>query len=164
MSEVRKPKRSREPARNVAPETGRKGTSRARNPRQLERQNKAYNLHLVDNSYDTIAAELGVDRKTVMRDIKAEAKLRAAELGERRATEIARSVDLYAEVIARAGKRAKLADEILEKIKNGSEARVTDQSLQVMINARERIDKVLGVEAAVKIDVGMQPLLEALNG
>lgn len=163
MSEMRKSKRPAKPARDVAPASGRKGTSRARSPRQLERQNKSYNLHLVGKSYDAIAVELAVDRKTVMRDVAAEGKLRAAELGDRRATEIARSVDLYTEVIRRAGERATIADEILEAIKGGSEARVNDQSLQVMINARERIDKVLGVEAAVKIDVGMQPLLEALN-
>jgi hypothetical protein len=168
MSEMREPKRRRESEREeVAGQnrTSRARTRRKRSPKQQLRQIDVYRRHLAGETIDAIAIDLKVNRKTIMLDLKVEGELRAEELGDRRSTEIARAVDFYTDIIRRCLERAEVSDEILVKIRDNYafEGRVSDRSLQEALNARERIDKVLGVEAAVKIDVGMQPLLAALD-
>ena len=110
-----------------------------------------------------IAVELKIDKDTANRYVNAEAERRAEELGERRETEKARAVSFYTGVIVRALKKSDLNDQITEKILNGEDMKVTDRSLDAALKARERIDKILGVDAATKIDTGLQALIEALG-
>lgn len=166
MSQLRKSERGREPAGDVGPKrTGRARVPARRTTKQLARQNDVYNRRIAGQTINEIADDLGIDRKTVMRDERCEGELRAKELGERRSTEKAKAVNFYEHVASRALKRANVADEILEKIRDNIEfeGKVTDRSLDTALHARERIDKVMGVEEAVKVDLGIQPLLDALD-
>ena len=40
--------------------------------------------------------------------------------------------------------------------------KVVDHTLDAMLKARERIDKILGIDAPTRIDIGLTSLLEAL--
>lgn len=147
-------------AKSSGRKSGQSGHSRARTPAQLERQTKAYEMSIDGMSHRAIADKLNVDRKTVAADIHAEATRRADEIAKRREVEKARSVSTYERVIQRAVKKSDMYDEIA--LTPGS--KVTDRTLEAIIHARERIDKVLGIDAPTKVEIGVESLLKALDG
>jgi len=140
-------------------ESGQSGTTRERTPAQLERQEKAYDLHISGKTYRQIAEILSCDKDTVTTDIRAEQQRRADEIAERREVEKARAVSLYERVIDRALKKSDIYDELVMQ----PGAKVTDRTLEAVIHARERIDKVLGVDAPTKIDLGLDKLFTAFD-
>lgn len=140
---------------------GQSGTTRTRTPQQLERQEKAFHYSVVDGkTYREIALLLGCDKDTVTKDIRAEQERRSEEIAERREVEKARAVAFYERVIGKAMVKSDILDGLL--LTPGS--KVNDHSLEAAIKARERIDKVLGIDAPTKIDLGVQTLLDALDG
>lgn len=159
---MRKRPGSGKPSREVEPEAPKrtsratkpkrtvKETQRARTAAQLERQFKAFQMSVLGKGSRAIAVELGVkDHRTILRDIHAEARRRAVELGERRETEKARSMSAY--------------EAIMEKGIDLASRPFGERGLDSAIKARERMDKLLGLDEAVKVDMGIQPLLDALN-
>lgn len=163
--------------------------SRPRTPHQLDRQEKCFTLSIEGKSYRTIAAEMKIDMKTVMTDVAAEQQRRADELGARRETEKARAVATYENVIRRAVMKSEVMDRIADaamadvehareqerrRVDNGERPpayeeqrdfgfKCNDRTLDAILKARERIDKVLGVDAPTKVDLGLSALLEALD-
>lgn len=153
------------PAKKGA-ETGQTPTPRARTPQQLARQERAFAMSVLGGqSVRDIAAALGIDKDTAAADIRHEEQRRADELGVRRENEKARSVAFYESVADLALKRAAVSDEILVQIRDGTECekKVSDRSYGDAIKARERIDKILGVDAPTRVDLGLQQLLDALD-
>lgn len=146
----------------MAQRNGQSGTTRtrARTPAQLERQEKAYALHIEGLTYREIAEALKCDKDTVTRDIHAEWERRSSEIEERREFEKARAVNFYERVIGRAMKKSELYDTLLSE---RAGAKVTDHTLDSAIKARERIDKILGIDAPTKIDLGLEKLVQALE-
>lgn len=144
-------------------------TTRARNRKsngkerrtviQKERQEKVFLRHVGGETIRQIAADLRCSTATVTRDLRAEEARRADELAERRATETARAVAYYEEVARDAKRRGEFYDELLAE-RNG--AKVSDHTLDARIQARTRIDKLLGIDAPTKIEVGVQALVDAL--
>ncbi|MDB5069607.1 MAG: hypothetical protein JWM87_718 [Candidatus Eremiobacteraeota bacterium] len=142
------------------------GQPRARTAQQLERQEKAFLASVIDGkSVREIAAELGVDKDTVVSDIRHEEQRRADENAERREADKARSIAFYETVARRALRRAEISDEILEQIRDGAECekKVSDRSFDAALKARERIDKLIGLDAPTKVDLGLQQLMDALE-
>lgn len=145
---------------------GNNGKTR-RTPQQLERQERVYLLNVVKGmTIRAIAAELGICANTVVADIKCEADRRAAELAERRETERAASVAFYDDIAARALKKSDQYDTLVDQALANPElaARVTDRALDAALQARTRRDKILGLDAPTKVDIGIQSLLDALEG
>jgi IS30 family transposase len=138
-----KPKQKKAPAS--------RGRGRPRSDAQLERQFQAYNLN-VNRGYTIrqIAQALNVGQATVHQDIKLEGERRANELGERRATEIARAVNFYENVIQRAMRRADWAD---KHYASESKPKFNCRALDVAVKARERIDKIIGLDAAQRVQL-----------
>lgn len=156
MSQMRKSERRGESARTVKPAGANRSTRRPRvrpaTPLQLVRQEKALYLKFAENmSTRAIAKKLGVDQKTIIQDIHSEAARLHDELKGEGGLSAARgeAIAFYSHVMSEALKRAKKAF--------GS--RCYDSALK----ARERIDKLLGLDEAVKLDIGIQPLLDAID-
>jgi len=154
------PEQRRQPKKRIG---GQSGTTRTRTPYQIQRQGRVFELSLRGWSAREIAAELNIDKDTVCADLVFEQELRAEELGSRRETEKARSVAVYERVIRKALERAETAGAILDAIASGADMKLTDRYLETVTKARERIDKVLGVDAPTKVDIGIAGLLEALE-
>jgi transposase len=125
-----------------------KGSARARSSAQLERQERAFALHLDGLTHREIAAAMGIDKKTVARDLAAEAERRADELHDRREAEAA----IHLARLDRLYRRA----EALERVPGSG-------ALATCARVLELRAKVLGLDAATKVDVGMQGLLDALD-
>lgn len=137
-----------------------------RTAQQLARQERCFTLSVMQNrTIRQIAAEVGIDTKTVMKDIRAEEQRRADEIADRREMEKARAVTFYGDIAKRALKKSDKHDEFIQRILNDPdfEGKINDRSLQDAISARERIDKILGIDAPTKVDLGLQALVDALN-
>lgn len=133
---------------------------RPRTPAQLERQEHAFSLSVMHGkSVREVAAELGCDKDTAAADIRREQDRRAEELGERRENERVRAVTFYEHIIGRAIAQSDRNDALLVAGKGG----FSDRSLDVAIAARARIDKILGLDAPVRIDPGFDVLLAAIE-
>ena len=98
-----------------------------------------YNLYVIDGrSYTSIGEEIGMDREVVASYVRLEADRRAAEREKERHAEIDRSVAIYSEV----GRHYR--ERMRQPGARGDEGRY-------VIQARERVDRLLGLEAAVKV-------------
>jgi transposase len=163
---------------------GQTGTPRARTPQQLARQDRAFHLSVVEGkSYREIAKELGCDKDTVTDDIRHESERRAAELDDAgmRQTAKAQSVAVYRHVIRLALAKGARYDQVVKLITGeievdpeteaerqkkgtgGGKASVTDRTLGDIVAAQTRIDKLLGVDAPTRVDLGLQQLIDALG-
>lgn len=143
-----------------------KGKGR-RSPQQLERQAKVFEYHVVEaNTVRATAKQFSITTDTVISDVRYEAARRSDELAAKREHEKAVAVEFYSGIIRRALKRAKVSDDILDKILSDPffDAKISDRSLQDALNARERIDKIIGLDAPTKVDLGLQQLIDALGG
>jgi transposase len=139
-------------------------TKRRRTAAQLERQEKHFNMSVLDGlTYREIKAKTGASLETIVADIREEALRRADELGDRRESEKARSVAFYESIKVKALRKSELNDKILEKILAGEGGKVSDRSLEAALKAQERIDKIQGVDAPTKVDLGLQQLIDAIN-
>lgn len=124
-------------------------TTRKRTPRQLERQEKAFAMHLDGMTYREIAAELKCDKETVQHDIHHELERRAEELAEHREVEKAHQLALV--------------DDLYKKsMANRSNAGTG--ALGAAGKALEMRAKLLGLDAPTKIDLGLSTLVDALDG
>jgi hypothetical protein len=130
--------------------------SRARTSKQLERQEKVFNLSVLeDKSYREISAELGIAMQTVVDDMRHEALRRADEIAARRDTELARGIAFYDRAVKKGMQLAEKSTEaFMQPLARG---------LDSAIKARERIDKLLGLDAPTRVDVAVQGLVEALT-
>jgi hypothetical protein len=126
---------------------------------QLERQEKAFLLNVIEcRTIRQVAIDLGVSQETVISDIRHEMELRAKENESRREHDTAVSIARYQGVITKAEKKSELYDGIA-----GAGGKVVDHSLDAILKAQERIDKLLGLEAPSRIDLGLSTLLEAID-
>lgn len=144
--------------------------TRARTPVQLQRQERVFDLAVVSGkSYRLIAKELGIALETVVSDMRHEEARRAEELTARRETEKARAVAFYDEVAREGMRLARRSDETVEFGGDGPHAGVASpysslaRGLDAAIKARERVDKILGLDAPTRVEVGLQGLLDALD-
>ena len=147
---------------------------RPRTPQQLKRQEEVFLANVIEGkTVRQLAAQFKISQETVISDIRHEEKRRADENAARRDTDKARSTSFYEHVAAEALRLAAQADGI-EVIGTESEdpndrppKLVSKQglvrALDSAIKARERIDKLLGLDAPTKIDVAVQGLVEALT-
>jgi len=143
-----------------------------RTPQQLERQERVFNLSVIENkTIREIAAEESINPATVMSDLRHEEQRRADEISERRELEKARAISFYSHVAQEGLRLAAQADGI-EEIGGGDDdekpPRLVSKAalargLDSAIKARERQDKILGIDAPTKLDVGLQLLADALN-
>jgi IS30 family transposase len=137
----------------------------------LERQERVFALSVMaGKSARAIALEIGVDRNTVMADLRYESRRRSTELGERREYEKARAIAFYEDIERRAIVKSDLWDEILRQVRdddgadvNAARKTVNDRSLDIAVKARERIDKLLGLDAPTRVEIGVQALLVAIS-
>jgi hypothetical protein len=107
-----------------------------RTAKQLERQEKCFNLSIEQSkSTREIALAMKMSKTTVSDDIRAELLRRHTENASRREYETTRAVAFYERMIALA-----LTFEP-DRIK-----RIPDKSINTAIKARERIDKLFGLE------------------
>ena len=143
--------------------------ARERTAQQLERQENVFRMSVVQmKTTREIAKELSISQQTVTSDIRHEAARRADEIKERRAEELARSVSVYQNVQRLALNKGQRYDKVVEKMldgggEKGGRASVTDRTLDSIISAQERIDKLLGLDAPTKVEVGLSALLDALT-
>ena len=142
------------PRKAPAPRKPGSGNGREfRTPAQLERQECVFNLSVMHGmSVRKIASLLELDYKTVVKDLRSEEARRSEELGERREAEKARAVAYYEAIADRAIRIS--ADPKMP----GDTARLTEA-----LKARERIDKILGIDAPVQIEAGLGAFLDALK-
>lgn len=119
-------------------------------------QEQAFFLNVIEaKSCRQIAEVMGIAPDTASKYIRAEGKRRAADLEATYESEKARSIAFYDEVAARGLTLAQKADDaFMQPLIKG---------LDSAVHARERRDKILGLDAAVKIDAGLQPLIDALT-
>jgi hypothetical protein len=105
-------------------------------------------LSLDGLTHRAIAAAMGIDKKTVARDLQAEAQRRADEVGDRRETEqalhLARIDSLYFKALAFA-------------------AVPGSGSLATCAKLLEQRARVLGLDAPTKLDTALDGLLRALD-
>lgn len=124
--------------------------TRARTAKQLDRQEKAFVLSVVDGlSTRAIAKQLRVDRKTVQSDVRFEAERRAEEIEQRRATEQAMQVTRLDHLFRRGMELAKTPGA------GGLSAAAKSLEMRARLLGLDRVDK--------KDDV-MDKLLQALDG
>lgn len=119
-------------------------------------QEEAFLLNVMEGlSCREIAERMGIDKDTAAKYIRVETERRAKELGGERDKHTARAVAFYSTVAAKAVKLADKADAaFMQPLVKG---------LDSAIHARERIDKLLGLDAPTKIDMGLQSLIDALG-
>jgi predicted transcriptional regulator len=133
----------------ASPTSGAAGETspRARTAEQVDRQERAFEFAVVGYTIREIAKELGVCTNTVLEDLAHEQQRQADLVGERqRKTELAMAAAVYQRVIAKGFKKSDLNDTLLAKIIGGAEGKVSDRSLDVVVKARERLDKIFTVE------------------
>jgi len=158
-----------------------------RTAKQLERQEKVFLLNLQGISTRELARDFKCSQNTILADLRHEELRRSDELASRREGETARSVAMYQDVIRRALAKSDMYDAILASsmakadkaaAEYGDEdparerrgktdyqaagIHVTDRSLDAVLKAQERIDKIRGIDAPTKVEVGVQGLIEAL--
>lgn len=152
-------------ARKNADTEGQKTRARARTAVQLARQQKCFELSVLGGkTVREIAIELKIDKDTAARDIYAEQVRRRDENAQRVDFESARAIGFYERMIARSMKRADMADTLMASLldspqcdESGEKRKgvqwVSDRSLETAMKARERIDKLLGLDAPTKVEV-----------
>jgi IS30 family transposase len=136
-----------------------------RNPKQLLRQEQAFMLNLQGLSMREVSAKMGISLATIHADIQHEGERRKAENAARRKYDTARAIATYELIMRKAYDKSDLCDQLLRemidgKLKVGS---VGDNSLSVIIKARSRIDKLLGLEVPGKTDDWMEVVIRALD-
>lgn len=126
---------------------------RARTAQQLARQERVFELSVLEGkTYREIMAELGIASDTLVDDMRYEEARRADELAARRETALARSVAFYDTVKKKALNRAD------NPLMPGDSGRYADA-----LKAQERIDKLQGLDAPTRVDVGVVGLLAAIT-
>lgn len=157
-----------------------------RTQHQLERQEKVFMLHLQGITTRALAKQFNCSQPTILSDLRAEETRRSAELGERREAETAAAIAVYRDIYRRALAKSDMYDEVLasamervELIEKGAEEdslgekrrkvdyqaagiHVTDRSLDAALKAQERIDKIRGIDAPTKVELGVVGLIDAL--
>ena len=114
--------------------------ARARNAKQIARQRECYRLRTVEwLTYLQIAERVGINKETVIADIRAESAVRASADAEEQAAAKAEHLDTLRSIAAKAN-----ADR--DKPGTGAYAALT--------KCAEMIAKVQGLEAPSKIDFG----------
>jgi hypothetical protein len=123
-----------------------KPAQKERTAKQLERQEKCFNLSIEQSkSTREIALAMKMSKTTVSDDIRAELLRRHTENASRREYETTRAVAFYERMIALA--LTFEPDEENEEIdKEDRIKRIPDRSINTAIKARERIDKLFGLE------------------
>jgi hypothetical protein len=166
-SEITAPEQTAAPTRKKG---GRKKGDGGRNdpeknpmPRQRELQEKAFDFSVEGHSARWIAKELKITLATASKYIRIEERRHAAALAENRDQQTARSIRCYESIKTRAFRKAAISEDILEKIKGGAPAKLSEHYLDTAIKAQERIDRIRGVDAPLKIDAGYEKLVDALN-
>jgi DNA-binding MarR family transcriptional regulator len=128
------------------------GQQRGRgNRHDTERKNlqeQAFYLSVEGKTCREIAKILNIDKTTASKYIRAEEQIRAEELAERRESEKARR-------IARLQQLSKLAESKSDVPGSGA--------LGACGKFEEMINRILGVDAPTKIDVGLKDLLNAFD-
>jgi transposase len=128
------------------------GHSRERgNRHDTERKNlqeQAFYLSIEGKTCREIAKVLNIDKTTASKYIRAEEQIRADELAGRREAEKARR-------IARLQKLSKIAEDKADIPGSGA--------LGACGKFEEMINRILGVDAPTKVEVGIQALVDALN-
>jgi hypothetical protein len=120
---------------------------RVRTEEQLERQEAAFGYSIAGLTIREIATELKVCTNTVLEDLAHEQQRRADLIGERqRKVELVKAAAVYERVIAKAFNKSDLNDKLLQNIIAGADGKVSDRSLDSVIKARERLDKIFTVE------------------
>jgi transposase-like protein len=121
-----------------------------RTGKQLERQERCFRLSIEQNkSMREIALELGITNNTVASDIRAELERRHKENADQRKYEVTRAVAFYERMIA----LALTFEPDEEDAEKDRIKRIPDRSINTAIKARERIDKILGLEAPTKMEI-----------
>lgn len=112
-------------------------------------QEQAFFLNVIEGrSCREIAQILSIDKTTASKYVREETNRRAEELESQRTEETVRALAFYAEVAGLA----------VEFAREGE-----PRGLEIAIRARERIDKIRGLDAAIKVDTSVQELLNALD-
>lgn len=123
-------------------------TARGRSAAQLDRQERAFALSVLDGkTYRVIAGLLGCDKDTVTRDIRAELTRRADEIADRRELEQAQHLALI--------------EDLYQKAMAASSTPGTG-AFSSAGKALEMRAKLLGLDAPARPDVALQTLVEAL--
>jgi hypothetical protein len=162
-----------------------------RTPQQLARQARVYDMNVLEcMTIREIAAELEISTHTVESDLRAEEALRVEHLANEKESAQKRAVDTYQNIIRRARNRGFVNAELVTTLDGALEeggvpdpedraawaeyqekkrrrkeaAQVVEEMLVVEIKARERIDKLLGLEAATKLDPVVGDLVSVLTG
>ena len=129
--------------------SGQNRATRARTPKQLERQAQVFRMNVMERkTVREIAKELDISQETVISDIRAEAQLRADERAQLREADMAIQVELTERLL---DDSMRLAD------KPGTGA------LGAAAKAIEMRSKLLGLDAPTKIDAGLDAIMDALN-
>lgn len=121
---------------------------REKTPAQKTLQEQAFYLHIEGQTVREIGAELGINYKTAARYVREEERLRAKEFEENREAERARRVARWQQI-------SRQCDTYVSVPGSGA--------LGAKAKAEENIDKILGVAAPTKIDLGIQGLVDALK-
>jgi hypothetical protein len=118
---------------------------RVRTPYQEVRAARAFTLHVEGWTVREIAVELGIDKDTAAKDIRTEALSLAKQREGERAQEIERQIARY----------ERLYREAIETSTSGDMSPGDARAKLLMAAAKmvERIDKLLGVEAATKVQI-----------
>lgn len=138
-----------------APESSRpKGKRSPELTRSLQEQ--AFYLNVVEGlSYRSIGERLNINKDTAHAYVRAESARRREDIEAAREDEQARSLAFYDHVAAKGIEMAAKAD--------GPFMQPLIKGLDSAIRARERRDKLLGLDAPTKVDVGLQVLIDALD-
>ncbi len=130
-----------------------------RTPQQLERQERVWKLSVLEfKTIRAIAAEVKIAQETVISDLRYEFARVEAETERRRANEQAISIATYQGIAVDAIRKGEMYDGIA-----GAGGKVVDHTLDARLKARERLDKILGIESPTRVDLTMQTLIDALE-
>lgn len=117
---------------------------------QLDRQEQVFRMRVIERmTVRQVAAELKISQQTVIDDERAELQRRADEIENRREVEKAAHLALI--------------DDLYLESMNAKDAPGTG-ALGAAAKAIEMRAKILGLDAPTKIDIGVQTLVDALDG
>lgn len=135
------------------------------NPARVELREKAFTMRLDRASLRDIAKALHCNKDTAKILVDEELAIRAEERKAQRETDKEDSISFYEAVQKRALDQHDTELSILKKIDSGARenAKVSTHALSDGIRAQERIDKIKGIDAPTKLDLGLQDLLGALD-
>jgi hypothetical protein len=136
------------------------------NHRQDELREIAYQKHCVGYSYRAIAAELGINRETVMLYVRFVTAQRAEQVAKDRERQVQESCEFYDVVAIKALEMHDAVRTTLDAIADHAETfegevRINEHYLSDALKARERKDKLMGLDAPLKIDGTLRALQEA---